>query len=310
MDNDQQTKENTAAMRRHLDMVRDRREEIMDPASEKLNDYFDENDALHDNSKLVLQQGLITKAFYELSYAALMQSSQLRTSIHDYSVAQLITCLQKWGRENRREGSMQEIESEIVSDHFDFELFGAKIGPKYKIAPRLDFMHGLREFRRKERIVRQRQSRRKDPEGQTTKPVEVGQHDTDGRTETDRQISSVTMALKKRARVDLFEFSLDPDSYGKSVENLFYISFLIKDGRARIRESDGSKEIEYTKQDPDIDEKTSSQQGKQVILRLDKNRWQSTLKRSNFHSQLAEPLQTPPVSRRKRSQSSSFIDLT
>lgn len=38
--------------------------------------------------------------------------------------------------------------------------------------------------------------------------------------------------------VNLFHFALNPESFGDSVENLFYISFLIRDGTAAIIETD------------------------------------------------------------------------
>ena len=38
--------------------------------------------------------------------------------------------------------------------------------------------------------------------------------------------------------VNLFHFALNPHSFGESVENLFYISFLIRDGKAAIVEND------------------------------------------------------------------------
>jgi len=38
-----------------------------------------------------------------------------------------------------------------------------------------------------------------------------------------------------REPVNFFRLIIDPDSFGKSVENMFHASFLIKDGRAGIR---------------------------------------------------------------------------
>lgn len=37
-----------------------------------------------------------------------------------------------------------------------------------------------------------------------------------------------------QACVSLFDFAINPDSFGQTIENLFYISFLIRDGNAKI----------------------------------------------------------------------------
>lgn len=44
-----------------------------------------------------------------------------------------------------------------------------------------------------------------------------------------------------RATIPYFEFILDPKSFAKSVENMFHVSFLVKEGRAKIilEESEG-----------------------------------------------------------------------
>ena len=34
--------------------------------------------------------------------------------------------------------------------------------------------------------------------------------------------------------IPYFDFILDPTSFGKSVENMFHVSFLIKEGRAKM----------------------------------------------------------------------------
>jgi hypothetical protein len=44
----------------------------------------------------------------------------------------------------------------------------------------------------------------------------------------------VCMTPDGEAATSLFDFAINPDSFGQTVENLFYISFLIREGNARV----------------------------------------------------------------------------
>ena len=44
--------------------------------------------------------------------------------------------------------------------------------------------------------------------------------------------------MRSNGGIPLFEFAINPDSFGQTVENLFYISFLIRDGNAGIEQDD------------------------------------------------------------------------
>ena len=44
--------------------------------------------------------------------------------------------------------------------------------------------------------------------------------------------------LASNGDVSLFEFAINPDSFGQTVENLFYISFLIREGSLAVAKDD------------------------------------------------------------------------
>jgi hypothetical protein len=53
--------------------------------------------------------------------------------------------------------------------------------------------------------------------------------------ETSKTVSKIAKLLKQTGPRNFFEFVVNPESFGQSVENLFYASFLIRDGTAGIR---------------------------------------------------------------------------
>lgn len=91
-----------------------------------------------------------------------------------------------------------------------------------------------------EHTVRQHAPRRGRQEiAPETRPEEVQQ---EGKTKTKdpttqhvKEISQVLNAMDpQRKGVNLFRLFVNPDSFAQSVENLFYTSFLVKEGRVGI----------------------------------------------------------------------------
>ncbi|ETN75940.1 Nse4 [Necator americanus] len=52
--------------------------------------------------------------------------------------------------------------------------------------------------------------------------------------ELDKVRKSLKRAWKDTPNVDFYSFVIDPTDFAKSVENMFYVSFLVKDGRVRL----------------------------------------------------------------------------
>ena len=51
---------------------------------------------------------------------------------------------------------------------------------------------------------------------------------------TSHMVKMVADLLRQHSPINLFEFVLNPHSFGQTIENIFFLSFSIRDARARI----------------------------------------------------------------------------
>lgn len=93
---------------------------------------------------------------------------------------------------------------------------------------------------------------------------------------TTANVRLVDAALRKHGPLHLFEFFVNPESFGQSVENLFYFSFLIREGRARIdQDKNGQPIARATDKDRDDDEQDSrnEQRFQQLVVGFTMEIW-------------------------------------
>lgn len=124
--------------------------------------------------------------------------------------------------------------------------FGNEVMKYFRILPRPKFLLGSLEKElhlTKNKIVRQRkQVSREEVETVRTKIKELDANSKDNETnntvgETERIYELLKKIFKKVTKGEplcLYEFMMNPESFSRTIENIFYISFLVKDGYAKI----------------------------------------------------------------------------
>ncbi|CAN1841580.1 Non-structural maintenance of chromosomes element 4 homolog A [Linum perenne] len=70
--------------------------------------------------------------------------------------------------------------------------------------------------------------------GQSTRPEEVNNAGAEERTDTDKNMATMFGVLRSKKRARLESLILNRRSFAQTVENLFALSFLVKDGRVEI----------------------------------------------------------------------------
>ncbi|NWR93263.1 NSE4A protein, partial [Furnarius figulus] len=74
--------------------------------------------------------------------------------------------------------------------------------------------------------------------------------------------------------ISFFDFVIDPNSFARTVENMFHVSFLIRDGLAEIKlDDDGLPVIEPTKSRKGVEYNQESGARNQVVMSLTQQEW-------------------------------------
>ncbi|KAI1006639.1 hypothetical protein K3495_g1575 [Podosphaera aphanis] len=96
---------------------------------------------------------------------------------------------------------------------------------------------------------------------------------------TDKEVEALLdkYCLSKEAGISLFRFVINPYSFGQTVENLFYVSFLIRDGKMAITLDDRGIPYLELRDDEETSNNSGNQIKHQAVLDLDMASWQELI---------------------------------
>ncbi|KAJ4298602.1 hypothetical protein N0V88_003632 [Collariella sp. IMI 366227] len=86
-------------------------------------------------------------------------------------------------------------------------------------------------------------------------------------------------ALRSNGGIDLIRFAVNPQSFGQTVENMFYISFLIREGSVKLEfDDDGLPAIEPNRKNSSIDtSRAKAAMRHQAIMSIDMATWRDII---------------------------------
>ncbi|KAJ2160280.1 hypothetical protein GGF46_002392 [Coemansia sp. RSA 552] len=94
--------------------------------------------------------------------------------------------------------------------------------------------------------------------------------------QTTRLVQKIHRILTQVGPINLFNLVINPASFAQSVENIFYVSFLIRDGKAYIDDESGQPMIEAC-EPPQQEDYQSGLTKKQLIFTLDLATWREII---------------------------------
>jgi len=120
-----------------------------------------------------------------------------------------------------------------INDAFNWEALGTKSGKMFPTVPAFTCMLGPMSIQVKERKQPQRRQKQA-PVGALVNPEQVTSTSDAKQQETDRNMNQMHKILKSVKRVSMARLMNNPRSFAQTVENLFTMSFLVRDGRAQL----------------------------------------------------------------------------
>ncbi|KAF5471297.1 hypothetical protein F2P56_011740 [Juglans regia] len=209
-----------------MNLINDEREDITRADSDKFSTIIGEVERLHELVQKPREQVADAEAL--LGIANTLASSVKSHSNEGITPAEFVNCfLNEYGQSSRGVSSQENAKIMVR-----WKDIGVAVAPIFSKAYGCSTMTGPMntELKQRKMVVHRKRSK----PAETAHPEEVDDTGGEGKTDTDKNMSTMFEILRKKKRVRLESLILNRKSFAQTIENLFALSFLVKDGRAEI----------------------------------------------------------------------------
>uniref|UniRef100_A0A7S0WSW1 Non-structural maintenance of chromosomes element 4 n=1 Tax=Pyramimonas obovata TaxID=1411642 RepID=A0A7S0WSW1_9CHLO len=199
----------------------------------------DQADELFTHVKKTREMAVDSELFYQFTGCGLELSKGARPGVTGFTPQRFLARLKSlyvpgWTAQTR---------GASCSEVFRWEELGTKSGHLFSTVPSFTCMYGPMSLQVKERRVPQRRQKQQ-PAGELVNPEQVTSTSDAKQQETDKNMNKMNKILKTVKHVSMARLINNPRSFAQTVENMFTLSFLVRDGRAElIYGEDGSIEV-------------------------------------------------------------------
>ncbi|KAJ7924934.1 Nse4 C-terminal-domain-containing protein [Mycena leptocephala] len=166
-------------------------------------------------------------------------------------------------------------DAEMDGAPLEWDRIGRKAMAKSRRVPAMGFMLGPLSIEQKKRAFTKRAKFEKD-KAEERKPQELKEEDiARSENETTKNVATLeTLLEEEEGPINLFKFVINPNDFAQSVENIFYLSFLIRDGKVALETQEDGQVVIFICQQPDDNDYISGLKKRQIVLEFDKATWQ------------------------------------
>ncbi|XP_021282717.1 non-structural maintenance of chromosomes element 4 homolog A-like isoform X1 [Herrania umbratica] len=211
-------------------LIFDERDDMCRADSVKFNSIFNEVESLHLHVQKPREQIADAEALLDITNS--LVTSVKATNGNGITVVDFVNSLLRDFAKQSGQGSSGS-SRQGGRTLIDYKKIGIEVSHVFRSSPGCRTMIGPMNTQLKQR--RASVCRKRVRPTENVHPAEVDDIGTQKRTDTDSNMSTMFDILRKHRRVRLEHLVLNRSSFAQTVENLFTLSFLVKDGRAEIK---------------------------------------------------------------------------
>lgn len=219
-----------------MNMIKDERDDLTKAESEKFSVIIGEVERLHEMVQKPREQVADAEALLDI--ANTLASSVKSHSNEGITPAEFVSCLlRQYGGSNRGVATQEDAPIMVC-----WKDIGLAIAPIFSKAHGCCTMLGPMntELKPRKTVVQRRRTK----PTESAHPEELDGAGEEEKTDTDKNMATMFGILRRMKRVRLESLILNRKSFAQTVENLFALSFLVKDGRAEINvDENGSHHV-------------------------------------------------------------------
>lgn len=198
--------------------------------SDKFTSAFKEVESLHQLVQKPREQVADAEALLEITNSLV---TSVRAQSNDgLTASDFVTCLVR----DYRLGGQASSSLGDGRNSINWKDIGSAVSHVFKSCPGCCTMLGPMNTELKQRKLGVHRKRARPSE--TARPEELNDTGAEERTDTDKNMSTMFNILRRNRTVRLDTLILNRNSFAQTVENLFALSFLVKDGRVEITIND------------------------------------------------------------------------
>ncbi|KAN0090822.1 Nse4 C-terminal domain containing protein [Tylopilus felleus] len=168
-------------------------------------------------------------------------------------------------------------EMEVEEGALDWDKIGRKALAKSRRVPVTGFMLGPLSIEQKKRAPVKRQKQEKVHE-EERKPQEIKEEDIKrSENETTKNVLIIKNILETTGPINFFKFIVNPNDFAQSVENLFYLSFVIRDGECAFEINEDGEPIVMRCEQPSMEDRSAGVHARQIIMEFDMDTWKRAI---------------------------------
>lgn len=254
--------------------IAEEREEILKTDTDKFESLIHKVQHLHNLVQKPREQVADAEALFDITSAFLAsikstQSSNGVTPLHFVNAL-----LRKYNDESHRNISLERDDNQT---QISWGTLGLEASTIFRDAAGISTMLGGTDSEMKQRKISVSRKRGKPTE--STRPVMVADSGSENTSETDKNIATMFNILRKHKCARLEALVLNRRSFSQTVENIFALSFLVKDGRVEINLDNNKNHIIVPRNAPTANGMASGEGSySQFIFRFDYKDWKLMMK--------------------------------